>query len=64
MKTDVYTKTVLTVIACCLLYFAAKDLSVVPVVHAQSGGPIDVNIVQVAGQRISILDAFVPVKVK
>jgi len=52
-----------------LLYFVAKDLSVVPVVHAQSGGPIDVNIVQVAGCDISnkgmtLYDAFLPVKVK
>ena len=64
MKTDVYTKTVLTVIACCLLYFVAKDLSVVPVVHARSEGLIDVNIVQIAGRSISTYDAVLPVKVK
>lgn len=69
MKTDGYTKTVLTVIACCLVYLVAKDLSVVPVVHAQSRGPIDVNVVQVAGATISnngmvSYDAFLPVKVK
>ena len=69
MKVDIYTKGTLTVIACCLLYFVAKDLSLIPDVHAQSGKVVDVNIVQVAGARISSngmvsYDAFLPVKAK
>ena len=69
MKVDLYTKTVLTVIACCLLYFVLRDISIVPDVRAQSRGTIDVNVVQVAGATISnngmvSYDAFLPVKVK
>ncbi len=69
MKADLYTKSVLTVIACCLLYFVMRDISVVPEVRAQSQGTVDVNIVQVAGAKISnngmvSYDAFLPVKVK
>lgn len=69
MKADFYTKTVLTVIAGCLFYFVVRDLSIVPDVHAQSQGTVDVNIVQVAGAKISNngmvgYDAFLPVKVK
>lgn len=69
MKTDAYTKAVLTVIACSLLYFVGRDLGVVPDAHAQSKGPVDVNVVQVAGATISnngmvSYDAFLPVKVK
>ena len=43
MKTDIYTKCVLTVIACCLLYFVARDTSVIQDAHAKS--VMDVNIV-------------------
>jgi hypothetical protein len=69
MKTDLFTKVVLTVIASCLVYFVAKDLSIVQVAHAQSGQTIDVNIVQVAGAKISnngmvSYDAYLPVKAK
>ena len=69
MKVDLYTKVVLTVIASCLLYVVAKDISLVKDVHAQSAGVVDVNIVQVAGARISSngmvgYDAFLPVKAK
>lgn len=61
MKTDAYTKSVLTVIACCLLYFVARDASLVGDAHANA--VIDVNIVKVAGNTISTFDG-VPVKLK
>ena len=69
MKVDMYTKAMLTVIACCLLYFVAQDLSVVREANAQTRGVVDVNIVQVAGAQISSngmvsYDAFLPVKAK
>jgi hypothetical protein len=69
VKADLYTKTVLTIIACCLLYFVVRDIPVVPDVRAQFQGTVDVNIVQVAGAKISnngmvSYDAFLPVKVK
>ena len=53
MKVDLYTRTILTVIACCLLYFVVRDLPVVQEAYAQSRGTVDVNIVQVAGAQIS-----------
>lgn len=34
MKTDLYTKVVLTVIAICLVILAAKDLQLVPKAYA------------------------------
>lgn len=60
MNTDAYTKSVLTVIACCLLYFVVKDASF-PVAHANA--VVDVNIVKVAGVQIGSYEG-VPVKVK
>lgn len=54
MQIDVYTRTVLTVIAGCLLYMVGKDLSLVPEAHAQNGlGITAVNIVEVAGAPIA-----------
>ena len=50
MKTDIYTKCVLTVIACCLLYFVARDTSVIQDAHAKS--VMDVNIVQLDGRKL------------
>jgi hypothetical protein len=61
MKTDVYTKCVLTVIACCLLYFVARDASVIPDAHASA--VVDVNIVKVAGFTVNSYEG-VPVKLK
>lgn len=61
MQTDVYTKSVLTVIAGCLLYFVARDTSVIPDAHANA--IVDVNIVKVAGSTISSHEG-VPVKLK
>ena len=69
MKVDLYTKMMLTVVACCLLYIVAKDISLVKDVRAQSGGVTNVNIVQVAGKQINEYDipygnAALPVKTK
>lgn len=70
MKSDPYTKFILTVIASCLVYMVAKDISVVRVAHAQSGGTVDVNIAKVAGVSINaasnnmVTDGFLPVKIK
>ena len=70
MKTDLYTKSILTIIACCLLYIVARDLPLVQNTYAQSRGTVDVNIVQVAGRTFSPNDdmvsygAYLPVKVK
>ncbi len=61
MKTDAYTKSVLTVIAFCLLYFVARDASVIPDAHANA--VVDVNIVKVAGSTINTYEG-VPVKLK
>jgi len=50
MKIDAYTKIVLTVIAGCLVYMVARDVTLVPTAHAQMGASVtDVNIVQIAG---------------
>ena len=58
MKTDLYTKTILTIIAVALVILAFQNTNVVPKVHAQeipvraiSSGPIDVNIVSIDGRR-------------
>ena len=61
MKTDLYTKTILTIIAICLLYIAGKDM-VVPA-YADRKDIIDVNIVAVSGNRIGVYDKALPVKV-
>jgi hypothetical protein len=61
MKTDVYTKCVLTVIACCLLYIVARDVPAIQNAHANA--VVDVNIVRVAGAYIPSNDG-VPVKIK
>jgi hypothetical protein len=61
MKTDLYTKTILTIIAICLLFIAGKDM-VVPA-YADKKEIIDVNIVAVSGNRIGVYDKALPVKV-
>ena len=54
MNIDAYSKIVLTVIAGCLLYMVARDLTIVPAAHAQMETSVtDVNIVQIAGSAIS-----------
>ena len=49
MKPDFYTKSVLTVIASCLVYFVVQDITPIKDAHAQSGGVVDVNIVKIDG---------------
>jgi hypothetical protein len=61
MKTDLYTKTILTIIAVCLLYSAGKDM-VVPA-YAARNDVVDVNIVAVSGNRIGVYDKALPVKI-
>lgn len=61
MNADLYTKAVLTVIAGCLLYVVAKDISVIPEASAGSG-PIDVNIVGISGSRV-YSSSGIPVKI-
>ena len=61
MKTDLYTKTILTIIAICLLYMNGRDL-VVPA-YADRKDIVDGNIVAVSGNRIGVYDKALPVKV-
>lgn len=49
MKNDAYTKTVLTIIASCLIILAGKSLDSSLPVQAQSR-TLDVNIAQIAGK--------------
>ena len=69
MKIDAYSKIVLTVIAGCLAYMVARDLTLVPSAHAQMGPAVtDVNIVQIAGSAVtapgnSRFEASLPVTV-
>ncbi len=56
MKTDVYTKTVLTVIACCLVYIVGRDIRLVDNSYAQTGATVDINITQIGGKRIEGID--------
>ena len=68
MKTDMYTKVVLTVIALALTINLIKDFSLVPSAQAspapipepamvQQSGVVDVNIVQVNGHKLSPMGA-------
>jgi hypothetical protein len=64
MKSDAYTKVILTVIAICLLCLVSKtfnSVSLVPSANAQ-GFPsqIDVNINQIGGLPVV---AYIPVKI-
>jgi hypothetical protein len=69
MNIDAYTRLVLTVIAGCLVYFVAKDLTLVPEARAQDSGPtMSVNIVEIAGSPITAptdpnFQASLPVRV-
>jgi hypothetical protein len=51
MNADLYTKTILTIIAVCLLIIAGKDI-VVPA-YADKKDIIDVNIERIDGQYFS-----------
>ena len=53
MQIDAYTRIVLTVIAGCLVYMVAKDLTFVPDAFAQEGAPVTaVNIVEIGGAPV------------
>lgn len=49
MKTDLYTKTILTVIAICLVWIS---INMVPTVLANKQDVVDVNIVKVSDRFI------------
>jgi hypothetical protein len=51
MRLDMYTKSVLTIIAISLLMLAVRATFESPKAYA-SGRPVDVNIVQIAGKDI------------
>jgi hypothetical protein len=69
MNIDAYTRIVLTVIAGCLVYMVAKDLTFVPEARAQEAAAVTpVNVVQIAGSPItaprdSNFEASLPVRV-
>lgn len=53
MQIDAYTRIVLTVIAGCLCYMVAKDLTFLPDARAQESAPVTaVNIVEIGGAPI------------
>ena len=77
MKTDAYTKIVLTIIAGCLLIIASKSIdsgSIVSSAHAQTLGKkeiVDVNIVRINGEEFgqmieppSLNPPALPVKIR
>ena len=54
MNIDAYTKILLTVIAACLVWIVAKDLTIVAPAHAQAASAVtDVNIVQIGGAPVA-----------
>jgi hypothetical protein len=59
MKTDLYTKTILTIIAICLLFIAGKDM--VAPAYAERKDIIDVNIAKVDGRNIGRVPLLVKV---
>ena len=65
MKTDTYTKIVLTVIAACLLCLASKTPvsgTLVSTANAQdysTHAPVDVNIVSIAGKKFGLLQVCI-----
>jgi len=63
MKVDLYTKSVLTVIASCLVYFVVQDVSPIRDAHAESGGVVDVNIVKIDSTPVRYSSAALPVRI-
>jgi hypothetical protein len=63
MKPDLYTKSVLTVIASCLVYFVVQDVVPIKEANAQSGGVVDVNIVKIDGKYLNSSYASLPVRI-
>lgn len=61
MKSDLYTKVVLTVIAVCLLVIAGKEIHIIPNAQAYNDEAIKVNIVKVNGNNVY---NAVPVEIK
>jgi len=63
MKTDLYTKSVLTIVAACLLSIVFRGTPLVSTLHAQDSQqlPMPVDIVKVSG---SIVAGSVPVQVE
>ena len=59
MKTDLYTKTILTTIAICLLYISGRDF-VVPA-YADKKEIIDINIAKIDGRNIGRVPLLVKV---
>ena len=63
---DLYTKSVLTVIAGCLLWIVARDVALVPDARAQEGfaaaAEVKVDVVKVGGVRLGI-GGTLPVKI-
>lgn len=67
MNIDLYTKSVLTVIAGCLLWIVARDVALVPDARAQEGlavaaAEVKVDVVKVGGVRLGI-GGTLPVKI-
>ena len=71
MKTDLYTKTVLTVIAVCLTVNLLKEFEVIPTAKANTAAtaqapqpiatqaaPVDVNISHIGGIELKISTSF------
>lgn len=55
MNIDAYTKIVLTVIAACLVWIVAKDVTIVAPARAQATATVtDVNIVQIGGSPVAV----------
>jgi hypothetical protein len=68
MRTDLYTKIILTIIAVCLSINLIKDVSLVSKVEAQNYSeisriPIPVNLVQINGSDLSQGRVLLPVRV-
>lgn len=67
MHIDLYTKSVLTVIAGCLLWIVARDVPITPAARAQEGlvpaaAEVKVDVVKVGGVRLGI-GGTLPVKI-
>ncbi|HEV2383510.1 MAG TPA: hypothetical protein VG206_27415 [Terriglobia bacterium] len=62
MQIDKYTKFLLTVIACCLVYLCLKDAIAIPKVHAE--GPMKVLLVDSIGRPVSDTADGMPLPVR
>lgn len=70
MKTDLYTKVILTIIAACLLVIVLGDVRPAAPAYASYGNqPVQVDIVAINGQsfsplQVSVLGPALPVKME